>query len=143
MKKKISSDFTIIFQIAGLINISTIALILIGFLMFSSDSKTTLICMVFLIIALLVARGIGLLKLKKVFFDEDFIFLKNKNEFIKIPFTKVRSVNKTFLFDDFPYVIKLIEYEGIKKLYFLPKGGFLQTFFGENQLIFELKKRIK
>lgn len=142
MKKKISSDLTKVFQIAGIIKLITISIILLLALLLS-DFKTKIIFTCCWILILLFFRLIGITKLKTVYWTENSLSLGGFNSSQTIPFSDIISIKRTFLFDDFPFKIKYKETGKLKALYFLPKSKIFQDMMSENELIEKLKKEIK
>ena len=142
MNRKISSDLTKIFQIA-LITKFIILSIIIFITLFIFDFKTNLIIITCWIIGLLILRRMGITKLKTVYWNEQSILIGSLTSKNLIPLTEIKNVERTFLFDDFPFKIKYMESGKLKEFYFLPKSKFFQDFLSENELIEKLKKEIK
>ena len=95
------------------------------------------------IIGLLILRRMGITKLKTVYWNEQSILIGSLTSKNLIPLTEIKNVERTFLFDDFPFKIKYMESGKLKEFYFLPKSKFFQDFLSENELIEKLKKEIK
>ena len=142
MNRKISSDLTKIFQIA-LITKFIILSIIIFITLFIFDFKTNLIIITCWIIGLLILRRMGITKIKTVYWNEQSILIGSLTSKNLIPLTEIKNVERTFLFDDFPFKIKYMESGKLKEFYFLPKSKFFQDFLSENELIEKLKKEIK
>ena len=143
MKRKISSDLTKVFQIVFLLKFVVLSIIFLIALFFISGFKVFLMMVFFWIIGLLTLKQIGIMKLKAVFWSENFLSIENQSSYKEIPVSNIKEIKRTFLFDDFPYKIIYVESEKNKKVYFLPKTKFFQHFFSENELIAELRKEIK
>ena len=142
MKKKISSDLTKIFQIAGIIKLITISIILLLTLLLF-DFKTKTIFMSCWIIVLVIFKQMGITKLKTIYWAENSLTIGGLNSNKTIPFSDIISIKRAFLFDDFPFKIKYVESGELKTQYFLPKSKVFQDMMSENELFEKLKKEIK
>jgi len=142
MKKKISSDLTKVFQIAGIIKLITVSIIFLLALLLS-DLKTKIIFTSCWIAVLLVFRLMGITKLKTVYWTENSLSIGGFKLNQTILFSDIISIKRTFLFDDFPFKINYTESGKLKTLYFLPKSKVFQDMMRENELIEKLKKEIK
>lgn len=142
MKKKISSDLTKVFQVAGIIKLITISIIFLLALLLS-DLKTKIIFFGCWALILLIFRLMGITKLKTVYWTENSLSISGFNLNQTIPFSDIISIKRTFLFDDFPFRIKYKKAGKLKALYFLPKNKVFQDMMSENELIEKLKKEIK
>ncbi|GAA3507973.1 hypothetical protein GCM10022393_17590 [Aquimarina addita] len=85
----------------------------------------------------------GITKLRTVYWNEQSLSIGNIKSKNLISFTDIKNIERTFLFDDFPFKIKYVESGKLKKLYFLPKSKVFQDMMSENELIEKLKKEIK
>ena len=143
MKRKISSDLTIVFQFAILAEVFTLSIIMILSLFFN-DIILTIISLSVFLISVLIVRKMGVTKLKTVYKDDNSIIVRKGNLLKTIPFSEVQKIEQTFLFHDFPFLVKYGRNEQSEKLYFLPKGNFFKDLVsGENGIIEELRNEIR
>lgn len=143
MKKKISSDLTLIFQIAAVLKLLTILMMFL-FVLFLGDNISRLIMLSIVLIATILVRILGLFKLKKVYQTQNSLIIGTNHSKNIIPFSSIQKVQNTFLCNDFPHKITYIEENRLKKIYFLPKAKLLSDFFlPSNEIVGELKRKIK
>ncbi|WP_303318250.1 hypothetical protein Q4Q34_10905 [Flavivirga abyssicola] len=145
MERKISSNLTKAFQIVGIIKFISFSIVFLIVLFFIPDFKITLMITFIWLVGVLTLRQIKITKLETVYWKEKTLYVKvNGISSRVIPLKEIISINKTFLFDEFPYEVKFItESKKVERLYFLPKGKILHNLFEENRLIAELRKEIK
>ncbi|WP_139241937.1 hypothetical protein [Aquimarina spongiae] len=142
MNRKISSDITRIFQIALMVKFIILSIV-VFILLFIFDLKINLILFACWLIGIFVLRQMGITKLKSVYWNDQSLIIGHVKSKHLVPLTDIKIVERTFLFDDFPYRIKYEASGQLKTLYFLPKSKFFQDFISENELIEQLKKEIK
>ena len=138
MKIKVSSSLTLIFQLATLAQFSTLFFLIVSSL-FIGDLSFILISLFVFLLGLFVSKRMGVAKLKIVHKENNSLVVGSRNSLKIIPFSKIKKIEKTFLFSDFPLRVIYSNLKENEKLYFLPKGNF---FFQENKIINELKKDI-
>ena len=142
MSKKISSDFTKVFQLVFIIQFVGFSIIFFISL-FLFDLKVFSIFCVCWLLGFFILRKMGITKLKTVFWNAESLSIGKLDSKISIPISAIKEVSRTFLFDDFPFKIKYLKMGKVEELYFLPKGKFFQDFKGGNEIIEALRKEIK
>ena len=141
-RKKISSDFTLLFQaivVLKFISFTILSLILSFFF----DYKTNLLLLGFWILAVLLLKTIGIYRLRTLHCEDQALLIGKKQSLRKIPLNSILAIKRTFLFDYFLFKIKFKHLDSIQTLYFLPKSKVFQDFYSYNEVIENLKDKTK
>lgn len=145
MKKKVSSDLTLLFTIVFTIKTVIIVIILLFVFYFFNDIFIKIISLVAVFLLILFYKSTGTGRLRVVYYDKEneLLEVKQGGENRVVPLSIITRINRTYLSNQFTYRI-VYEYNGkINKLYFLPKSKLFSDFLPENTIIQELKDRIR